>query len=163
MNDDILFMVRFPFTNKTQQFGKKHTSIALSQNERLYAIRRFWLFGQQVVISNLPKVFARIYLMMYIPRPLVHLFYCVVHCREMILSQNATNLTTSWDRFVFHFVCWDCSFSTFHMFCVIFRVSSKYSTNLLKHNLSLIINIDSVSRECNFQICSSARSTIVHN
>lgn len=29
MNDDILFMLRFPFTNKAQQFGRRHTSIAL--------------------------------------------------------------------------------------------------------------------------------------
>lgn len=74
-----------------QQFTK---SMQLKQTVTSVHRLALFFFGQQVVISNLPKVSGWIYLMMCILRHASFssfIYYCV-HCRGIILLRNTTNL-----------------------------------------------------------------------
>lgn len=100
MNDDILFMVHFPFTNEAaQQFTKSMLSIAANNKYIRYnqtaasVLRLAHDFGQQVVISNLPKVSGWIYLMMCILRhssfsSFIHLLLCSLRRNDFITKHD---------------------------------------------------------------------------
>lgn len=105
------------------------------------------------------KVSAWIYLMMCMLRSRPFIYSIMLYIAEKwFLSQNACKLDhilRSFRVFFSHFVC--CVFFLFSAFCVCF-VSLFFLLKFVEHrthSLSLIVNIDSVSRKCNFPICAS--------
>lgn len=87
----------FPFTNETLSSVEKDCFQLQQIVMRIEKQAAASVLGQQVVISNLPKVSRWIYLMMCILRHSLFssfiLLLLYVHCGRMILSRNTTNLT----------------------------------------------------------------------